>query len=90
MRELGYLAGRDYLAEWRFADGEMLFVEQRPRSQSRGHVVVPERGHAVVFTTRSRPVMGTRGAYRAAMRHGVSTLTRGDRLTLGIIFHDAR
>ena len=73
-----------------FEGGEMLFVEQRPRSQSRGHVVVPERGHAVVFTTRSRPVMGTRGAYRAAMRHGVSTLTRGDRLTLGIIFHDAR
>jgi uncharacterized protein len=73
-----------------FDGGEMLFVEQRPRSQSRGHVVTPERGHAVVFTTRSRPVMGTLGAYRAAMRHGVSTLRRGSRLTLGIIFHDAR
>jgi uncharacterized protein len=73
-----------------FDGGEMLFVEQRPRSQSRGHVVTPERGHAVVFTTRSRPVTGTRGAYRVAMRHGVSTLTRGHRLTLGIIFHDAR
>jgi hypothetical protein len=72
-----------------FEGGEMLFVEQRPRSQSRGHVVTPERRHAVVFTTRSRPVQGARGAYRAAMRHGVSTLTRGDRLTLGIIFHDA-
>jgi hypothetical protein len=68
----------------------MLFVEQRPRSQSRGHAVTPAQGHGVVFTTRSRPAEGTRGPYRVAMRHGVSTVTRGQRLTLGIIFHEAK
>jgi hypothetical protein len=72
-----------------FDGGEMLYVEQRPRAQSRGHAVSPERGHGVAFTTRSRPVAGARGYYRAAMRHGVSTVARGDRCALGIIFHDA-
>jgi hypothetical protein len=72
-----------------FDGGEMLFVEQRPRAQSRGHAVMPAQGHGVVFTTRARPEMGTRRPYRVAMRHGVSTVTRGDRRTLGIIFHDA-
>jgi hypothetical protein len=28
--------------------------------------------------------------YRAAMRHGVSRITRGLRYTLGVIFHDAK
>jgi len=72
-----------------FDGGETLFVEQRPRAQSRGHAVMPAQGYGVVFTTRVRPEMGTRGPYRVAMRHGVSTVTRGDRRTLGIIFHDA-
>jgi len=36
-----------------------------------------------------RPVAGARGDYRVAMRHGVSTIRRGHRLTLGVIFHDA-
>ena len=72
-----------------FSGGEFVLTEQRPRMQSRGHAVTPDRGHAVIFTTRSRPVTGARGTYRAAMRHGTSTITRGHRFTLGIIFHDA-
>jgi uncharacterized protein len=70
--------------------GDFLLVEQRPRAQSRGHAVAIERGAGVVFATRERPVAGTRGVYRVVMRHGVSTITSGARMSLGIIFHDAR
>jgi hypothetical protein len=70
--------------------GEFLVVEQRPRAQSRGTATVLRRGHAVVFTTRDRPVRSARGWSAAPVRHGVSVLRRGHRLTLGLIFHDAR
>jgi len=73
-----------------YTGGEFLLVEQRPRAQSRGHAIAVEQGAAVVFATRERPVSGTRGSYRVVMRHGVSTLTSGRRMSLGIIFHDAR
>jgi uncharacterized protein len=72
-----------------FEGGEFVLLEQRPRAQSRAHVRELERGAFLIFTTRQRPVQGSRGFYRAAMRHGVSTLTAGRRTTLGIIFHDA-
>jgi hypothetical protein len=73
-----------------FEGGEFLLVEQRPRQQSRGEAVALAQGEAIVFPTRERPVAGTRGVYRAQLRHGVSTLRAGERTTLGIIFHDAR
>ena len=73
-----------------YEGGEFLLVEQRPRAQSRGEAIATEQGEIVVFTTRHRPVEGTRGVYRVAMRHGVSRITRGLRYTLGVIFHDAR
>lgn len=73
-----------------FSGGEFLLVEQRPRQQSRGVAVTLERGEAVVFPTRERPVEGARGPYRAVLRHGVSPLREGTRTALGIIFHDAR
>jgi hypothetical protein len=72
-----------------YRGGEFLLVEQRPRAQSRGEAIVLERGAAVIFATRHRPVHGTRGWYRATMRHGVSRITAGERTTLGVIFHDA-
>jgi hypothetical protein len=72
-----------------FEGGEFLLVEQRPRQQSRGEAVALEQGEAIVFPTRERPVAGTRGVYRAQMRHGVSTVRAGERTALGIIFHDA-
>jgi hypothetical protein len=43
-----------------------------------------------VFPTELRPVKGTRGDYRVKLRHGLSTVARGRRTALGIIFHDAR
>ena len=72
-----------------FSGGEFLLVEQRPRVQSKAEVVPLRQGDAVVFPVHHRPVEGTRGAYRATMRHGVSRLRSGQRYTLGIIFHDA-
>jgi hypothetical protein len=73
-----------------FTGGEFLLVEQRPRTQSRGHAIALPVGAAVIFPCRDRPVSGRRGAYRATMRHGVSTVRSGVRTTLGIIFHEAR
>jgi uncharacterized protein len=73
-----------------FEGGEFVLVEQRPRAQSRAHVVPLVRGAFLVFATRERPARGTRGHYRAQMRHGVSTLRSGRRTTLGLVFHDAR
>jgi hypothetical protein len=73
-----------------YSGGEFLLVEQRPRAQSRGHAIAIDQGAGVIFATRERPVEGARGAYRVALRHGVSTVTSGARMTLGIIFHDAK
>jgi uncharacterized protein len=72
-----------------FAGGEFVLVEQRPRQQSRPEVVPLRQGDAVVFAVNQRPVQGTRGVYRVAMRHGVSRVRGGQRHTLGVIFHDA-
>jgi hypothetical protein len=73
-----------------FEGGEFVLVEQRPRMQSRAEVVTLDIGDAVIFPVHDRPVQGTRGAYRVAMRHGVSRVRAGRRFTLGIILHDAR
>lgn len=70
--------------------GEFLLVEQQPRAQSKAEVVHADQGQAIIFTTRYRPVRGTRGFYRVNMKHGVSRVHRGTRYTLGIIFHDAK
>lgn len=72
-----------------FDGGEFVLVEQRPRMQSRPQVVSLRRGDAAIFAVNHRPVTGARGAYRVALRHGVSKVQRGERYTLGIIFHDA-
>jgi uncharacterized protein len=73
-----------------FVGGEFVLTEQRPRMQSRVEVVPLDQGDAVIFAVNHRPVRGTRGFYRVAMRHGVSRLRGGERVTLGVIFHDAR
>jgi len=72
-----------------FDGGEFVLTEQRPRQQSRVHVVPLGQGDAVIFAVSHRPVTGARGPYRVTMRHGVSRLHRGQRHTLGVIFHDA-
>jgi hypothetical protein len=73
-----------------FTGGESVFVEQRPRQQSRPIVVRPRQGEAVIFPVRNRPKLGSRGYHRVQMRHGVSAVHSGERHVLGIIFHNAR
>lgn len=70
--------------------GELVLMEQRPRAQSRAHVLRPGRGSFVILPTRERPNKGKNGYHRVGLRHGVSTVTAGTRTALGIIFHDAR
>jgi hypothetical protein len=72
-----------------FDGGEFVLMEQRPRAQSRAHVLKPPRGAFVIFPTRERPNQGRTGYHRVGMRHGVATVTRGRRTALGVIFHDA-
>jgi hypothetical protein len=70
--------------------GEFVLVENIPRAQSRAEVLTADLGHGIFFTTRYRPVKGSRGYYRVAVRHGVSRVRSGTRYTLGIIYHDAK
>jgi uncharacterized protein len=73
-----------------YAGGEFVLLEQRPRAQSRAHVLHPAQGAFVIFPTRERPNAGKTGYHRVGLRHGVSTVTDGERIALGVIFHDAR
>jgi uncharacterized protein len=73
-----------------FTGGESVFVEQRPRAQSRPVVARPGRGQGIIFPVRNRPVPSARGYKRVVMRHGVSTVHSGQRYVLGVIFHNAR
>lgn len=72
-----------------FEGGEFVLTEQRPRMQSRAEVLRLSRGEGALFATSERPKRGTKGDYRVKLRHGVSRIRRGSRITLGIIFHDA-
>ncbi len=73
-----------------FTGGESVFVEQRPRQQSRPIVLRPRQGEAVIFPVRHRPRLGSRGHHRVQVRHGVSAVHSGRRHVLGVIFHNAR
>ena len=74
--------GTDYVG------GEFVLLEQRPRMQSKATVLQLQQGQILLFTTKYRPVKGTRGYYRVTMRHGVSEVKSGQRVNLGLIFHD--
>jgi uncharacterized protein len=73
-----------------YEGGEFVLMEQRPRAQSRAHVLNPPRGAFVIFPTQQRPNRGRNGYHRVGMRHGVATITRGHRTALGVIFHDSK
>lgn len=69
--------------------GEFVLTEQIQRAQSKIHVLHPNQGDAVIFTTNFRPIQGSKRYYKAKMKHGVSEIKKGIRYSLGIIFHDA-
>jgi len=74
-----------------FTGGENVFVEQRPRFQSRAIVVKPQLGQGMIFPVRHRPIRGKNGGFRRhPMRHGTNAVESGYRNTLGVIFHNAR
>jgi hypothetical protein len=73
-----------------YEGGEFVLVEQRPRAQSRAHVLTPPQGACIIFPTAERPNKGANGHHRVGMRHGISSVTGGQRTALGIIFHDAK
>ena len=66
-----------------------MLTEQRRHMQIRAAVVPLTKGDAVLFAVNRRPIRGSRGDYRVALRHGVSKICKGRRHTLRIIFHDA-
>lgn len=72
-----------------YGGGHFVLLEQRPRAQSKATVLRPRKGDALVFTTSFRAAKGSKGYYRAPMKHGVSEVLDGSRYTLGLIFHDA-
>jgi hypothetical protein len=72
-----------------FEGGEFVLVENYPRQQSRARVVGLEQGDLLIFPGTERYVEGKRGMLRVDLRHGVSEVHRGERMTLGMIFHDA-
>jgi hypothetical protein len=72
-----------------YTGGELVLVEQRPRAQSRPTAVTIPHGHGLVITTCDRPVRSARGWSASPVRHGVSIVRTGHRITLGLIFHDA-
>ncbi|WP_417516792.1 2OG-Fe(II) oxygenase [Minwuia sp.] len=73
-----------------FTGGQFVLSETRPRMQTRAEVIDLKQGDAVFFAVNQRPVPSARGYSRVTMRHGVSTVRSGHRMTLGVIFHDAR
>ncbi len=72
-----------------YTGGEFVLYEQRPRAQSRATAISIPHGHGLAFTTRDRPIAATRGWMAAPVRHGVSVIRSGQRLSLGLVFHDA-
>ncbi len=73
-----------------FEGGEFVLTQTGSSKPARAEVVPIEQGQALIFAVNSRPARSARGFCKLSVRHGVSRLHRGERHTLGIIFHDAK
>ena len=65
-------------------------AEQKPRAQTRVHVLTPDQGEMLILPTSVVPLAVANGYSRATFRHGVATVAFGERFSLGIVLHDAR
>jgi hypothetical protein len=72
-----------------FEGGEFVVTDAGTRDK-RADVIGLGQGDAVILAVNQRPARSHRGFVKTAMRHGVSRVRRGNRHTVGIIFHDAR
>ncbi|VUD46073.1 hypothetical protein TDB9533_00750 [Thalassocella blandensis] len=79
-----------------FLGGEFVMTENSANRQ-RAEVISLNKGDAVIFTVKHRPVSAQRRTRhktaffkKVAMRHGVSRILRGQRYAIGLIFHDAK
>ncbi|WP_201313096.1 2OG-Fe(II) oxygenase [Dyella sp. EPa41] len=72
-----------------FGGGELVMTEQRPRMQSRPMVLPLAIGDAAIISTSERPFKGTKGYYRANIKHAISRVRHGDRVGVELSFHDA-
>jgi uncharacterized protein len=73
-----------------FGGGEVVLAEQKPRAQTRVHVLTPDQGDMLILPTSAAPIAVANGYSRVIFRHGVATVAWGERFTLGIVLHDAR
>ncbi|MCZ6599006.1 MAG: 2OG-Fe(II) oxygenase, partial [Planctomycetota bacterium] len=69
-----------------FSGGEFLLYEETARGDVR-HEIRVDRGDLIVFATRERLNGGGRRPHKVPLRHGMATVTRGERAALGIVFN---
>lgn len=73
-----------------FTGGELVMTEQRPRMQTRPIVVPLRQGDAAVIATSRRPHKGANGYYQVNLRHAISSVRKGRRLGMEILFERPR
>ena len=69
-----------------YIGGEFVLTQQIPRAQSKAIVLRPNKGDMLIITTNYRPIKGSKGYYRAQMRHGVSEYMMEDATPLELFF----
>jgi hypothetical protein len=72
-----------------FCGGEFLLCDVPERAKSRRRAISAGQGDTILFCTRDR--LAAVGAYGLQpLKHGVSEITAGERLVLGVPFHEFR
>jgi hypothetical protein len=83
-------AGEDKRSADGFRGGEFLFCDVPERKKSRKQVIAAGLGDTLLFCTRDRLVRIGGAHALQPVKHGVSPITEGTRLVLGVPFHEYR